>query len=241
MDMHDWPYIKKSARRKKQLVKKDFDKKLIQLDKLHNDLWNKRNNLPMVPLEHPYQRGWQRLFALSTDIQQGNMAQFYQGLLSKINTIRYHQSREFKRRRKRRRRKFVYDDSVQTLRVIDSYNWLQNTLQFTDAEKAFFAPKEVWSYRFSKYIIRYEFTEPWRFILVTIPRIIYEKRLYNDELEQELSEIKNYLDNTRRQTRLYKLKGKTYRYRWDSFQDPRYINHLKNKPMYTSKEAYLDY
>jgi hypothetical protein len=33
MDMHDWPYIKKSARRKKRLVKKDFDKQLIRLDK----------------------------------------------------------------------------------------------------------------------------------------------------------------------------------------------------------------
>jgi len=241
MNMHDWPYIKKSARRKKRLVKKDFDKKLIQLDKLHTDLWHKRNKLPMVPLEQPYQRGWKRLFILRDDIQVGAIAEFHQNLLTKINTVRYHHDQSFKRRKKRRRTKYSYEESVQTLRTIDSYNWLYDTLKLTDAEKMLFGPKEVWSYRFSKFITRYEFMEPWRFVLVTLPRIIYEKKLHDQELEQEISEIGDYLDIHHRRCRLSKIKGKTYRYRWEGDQNQKYINHLKNKPRYTNKEVYLDY
>lgn len=46
----------KSKRKKKQLVKKDFEKQLIQLSKLEKELWEKRKNLPLIPLETPYQK-----------------------------------------------------------------------------------------------------------------------------------------------------------------------------------------
>ncbi len=240
MDMHDWPYIKKSARRKKRLVKKDFDKQLIKLDRLRADLWDKQSKLPMVPLAQPYQKGWKRLFVLRDDIQQETVAEFYQNLLNKINTVRYHHDQSFKRRKKRRRNRYKYEESVQTLRTMEGYDWLRNTLKLTDAEKALFVPKEVWSYRFSRFIIRHEFSEPWRFVLVTQPRIIYEKKLHDQELEQEISEIGKYLDNPQNRYRLSKLRDETHRCRWDDL-DPRYKNPLKKLPKYTPKEAYLDY
>jgi hypothetical protein len=57
MDIHDWPCIKKSARRKKRLVKKDFDKKLIQLSKRRQELSDQIWSLPPVILKEPYQKG----------------------------------------------------------------------------------------------------------------------------------------------------------------------------------------
>ena len=76
MDMHHWPYIKKSARRKKRLVKKDVDKQLIRLDKLRHSLTDQIRNLPPIILEKPYQRGWKRLFVLRDDIKRSDKADF---------------------------------------------------------------------------------------------------------------------------------------------------------------------
>ncbi|MFZ0595933.1 MAG: hypothetical protein WAM46_03045, partial [Flavobacterium sp.] len=52
----------KNKRTKKRLVKEDFDKQLIQIRKLEVTLWKKRQELPLVPLAVPYQKGWQRNF-----------------------------------------------------------------------------------------------------------------------------------------------------------------------------------
>jgi len=69
MNTHEWPRCIKSARRKRRLVKTDRDKQLIQLDKRRDELWEQKKLLPMVALEHPYQRGWQRFFVLRDDVK----------------------------------------------------------------------------------------------------------------------------------------------------------------------------
>jgi hypothetical protein len=79
----------KSKRKKKQLVKKDFEKQLIQLSKREKELWKKRRELPLVPLVAPYQKGWQRYFVLREDVARSNDALFYDILLEKINTVQY--------------------------------------------------------------------------------------------------------------------------------------------------------
>ncbi|WP_281632179.1 hypothetical protein [Flavobacterium luteolum] len=66
----------KNKRRKKRLVKEDFEKHLIQLRKLEIELWNKRKDLPLMPLEIPYQKGWQRNFKLRDDISRSSEAPF---------------------------------------------------------------------------------------------------------------------------------------------------------------------
>ena len=58
----------KTKRQKKRLVKEDFEKQLIQLNKLQDELWEKKRCLPLVPLAMPYQKGWQRYFVLREDI-----------------------------------------------------------------------------------------------------------------------------------------------------------------------------
>ncbi len=57
MDIHDWPYIKKSARRKKRLVKKDFDKQLFWLDRERQRIGDLIDKLPPIMLDKPQQRG----------------------------------------------------------------------------------------------------------------------------------------------------------------------------------------
>ncbi len=241
MDIHDWPYIKKSARRKKRLVKKDFDKQLIRLDKLRDSLREKRRKLPMVPLENPYQKGWKRFFVLRDDIHRSPKAEFYQTLLNKINTCYYHHDRSFKQR-KRRRYRYKYLEKPQELRAISSYDWRYNELRLTEAEKMLFSPREVLSRYSNRLMTEYVFIEPWRFVLTIKPHIIREKIQHDELLEKEISEIESHITRNHLRPRLDKIKGYRYKY-WLRYycKQPQYNNPLKNKPRYASTEAYLDY
>ena len=95
MDLKEWSYRLKSARRKKRLVRKDFDKQLISLRKRNHELSVQKRSLPMVPVIHPYQRGWKRNFVLSDQIRRNDKADFYQQLLDKINTCKVHYDASF--------------------------------------------------------------------------------------------------------------------------------------------------
>lgn len=100
MDIHDLPYRLKSARRKKRLVKDAFDKKLIQLDKLQDKLKSQKDALPWIPLEKPCQKGWKRTFVLTAKEKRGPKADFFEALLSKINSPVYHYDETFRVKKK---------------------------------------------------------------------------------------------------------------------------------------------
>ncbi|MBC8032998.1 MAG: hypothetical protein H7Y03_02550 [Chitinophagaceae bacterium] len=133
MDPQEWPYRLRTARQKKRLVKKDFDKQLIKLSRKQGELWKQRRNLPMIPLEHPYQKGWKRLFVLREDIQNLPNADFYQALLDKINTVKYHHDKSFKIK-KRRKRRYGQKNIGQTLTEISDYDWYRNWYKLSDEE-----------------------------------------------------------------------------------------------------------
>jgi hypothetical protein len=195
----------------------------------------------MVTLEKPYQRGWMRQFILRDDIRRSDKFEFYQTLLDKINTTWYHPDRSFKRRKIRKRR-YVYEEKQQTLQEFDQHEFHSNKLNLSDAEKRCFYLKETWNNRYNRWETTYACTETWRFVLTIKPHIIYKKKPVDELLEQELSEINKYIDWNNLQPRISKLHGNAYKYWGDVYFDKlKYINKLKNKPRYTSKEAYLDY
>jgi len=242
MDMHDWPYIKKSARRKKRLVKKDFDKKLMQLNRRMQALSDQIQKLPPVILEHPYQRGWMRSFILRADVVRSDKAEFYQALLDKINTFCWHYDRSFKRRKIRKGTYQHYDVKLHQLRELSPEDFHGNKLSLSDAEKRCFYLKETWNIRYNRWENRYVFTEAWRYILVIRPHMVYAKKQINEVLEQEMSELDNRIDNYYLQPRIWKLKGGKYKYWKGEFEDSKkYENELKNKPVYSLKEKHLGY
>jgi len=241
MDLHEMPYRLKSARQKRRLVKKDRDKQLIQLDKQRTILWDKIASLPKIPLKHPYQKGWKRFFVLHKDVQRGKKAAFYQGILDKINTVEYNHDISFKKR-KRRKWRYHYQERPQTLRSVSDNEWQRNKLKLTDAEQACFYRKEEWLPTCKRMDVTYVFFDLWRFVLVVKPHIIYEAKMVDELLEQELVAINNRIDKYNLWPKMTKLnKGSCYKY-WKviPFEQPKYINKLKNKPRYTIKEAYLD-
>lgn len=242
MDIHDLPYRLKSARRKKRLVKEAFDKKLIRLNKQWWKLRCQIRELPPVPLEKPYQKGWVRHFVLRSDIMRSDQAEFYQNLLTKINTYCRHYDKSFKRRKVRKGTYHYFDAKYQKLRELDPDEFHGSKLNLTDAEKRCFYFKEVWDVVYRRWKNKYVFTEPWRFVLVIKPYIVYAAKQADEELEQQLSEIDEFISWNYHLPRILRLTDKTNnRWDWDFYEHPLYINEFKNKPKYASKEAYLYY
>lgn len=130
MDTYELPCRIRSARQKQRLVKTDRDKQLIRLSKRRSELWIQRRELPMVPLEKPYQRGWKRYFVLRADIAFSVRAEFYTTLLAKINTVEYHHDKTFKRK-KRRKGRYGYEIKKQSLRELTPYLWESSSLGLT--------------------------------------------------------------------------------------------------------------
>jgi hypothetical protein len=242
MDMDNWPHIKKSARRKKRLVKKDFDKQLIRLSKRRQLLSDQIRSLPPVILKQPYQKGWVRLFVLRADVALTDKAGLYQTVLDKINTVCWHYDRSFKKRKTRKGRYQHFDAKYQKLREPDDYEFHGPALNLSEGEKRCFYLKKEWSIKLHRRQISYVFAEPWRFELVVRPHIVYTARQIDEVLEQEKSEIDKYIDWNCYLPRIWKLKGGAYRFCSSyHFEAPRYENELKNKPMYPSKDEYMDY
>ncbi|WP_121808072.1 hypothetical protein [Mucilaginibacter kameinonensis] len=242
MDIHDLPYRLKSARRKKRLIKEAFDKKLIQLNKLQDKLNTEKKALPWIPLEKPYQKGWKREFVLTAKEKRGPKADFFEGLLSKINFPVYHYDETFQVKKKRRMT-YEYLNQPQFLRDFSPYNWRLNKMLLTDEEKALFERKEIWHEQYREWAVRFVFTEPWRFELAIKPHFIYLVKLGDELLEQQIGEVHNRLRRDNLWPYINRIKrGNTYKY-WKVIfsEQPKYINEFKNNPKYASKEAYLDY
>ncbi len=239
MDIHEWACRIKSIRRKKRLVKLDFDKHLIKLSKTREQLWQQQRNLPMVPLEHPYQRGWKRLFVLRDDIKRGPAAEFYETLLKKINTVQYHHDRSFKFK-KRRKKKYGYKMRKQELREIDQYDWVNNRLKLFEKEQACFTCVSFIN-NSRRPDIKYVFTEPWRFVLKVMPHMVTEVKLHDNVLQQQIAEVDNHIEKHFYEPRMHRLtNGRHYHWKDEFNERIKYINKLKNTPRYANKEAYLE-
>jgi hypothetical protein len=230
----------KSARRKKQLVKKDFEKQLTQLLKTENKLWKERNNLPFVPLEKPYQKGWERSFFLREDVARLSNSDFYKSLLDKINTYQYSQDKTFKKR-KRKYRKYVFHEKPHLLKEFSECEWTSSKLKLSEKEKTLFEKQEVWCIFKKGFKVSYVFKESWRFVLKIKPNIITHKKMIDEILEQELAEIDNYITKNNLRVKMNKIRcGSSCSSSWNLNQ-LKYENLLKDKPIQDIENEYLEF
>lgn len=228
------PYNLKSARRKKRDKKEDLDKQLLQIIRKRKLLWKQRLDLPMVPLENPYQKGWKRHFVLREDIQRSPNAAFYVQLLEKINTVQYHAEKSFKLKKKRKRRKAPLEKR-QFLQEFSEWQWQHHSLKLTELDKAHFHLYEQISKNGKEKLLRYRFNEPWRYVLQVKPHFITAVKMLDQALEQEIKLLGNHVDYHHLQPRMDKLTGGCYRYqKWRKINNRSYRNRLQ-------KDALLSY
>ncbi|SHL22083.1 hypothetical protein [Flavobacterium chilense] len=230
----------KSKKRKKRLVKQDFEKQLIQLRKLEVELWKKRRDLPLVPLANPYQKGWQRNFILREDVSRSNEAEFYRTLLDKINTWQFSSEKSFKRKKKRKRRN-VYVEKFQTVKEFLEWEWKSPKLGLTEKEKVHFYKRERWCSNFKRYKTHYVFNEPWRYVLRVSPYMITHTKMVDSDLESEIQLLDNYITNLNLRYKINKLvDGFSHRWKYYQNENPREQNPIKNKSLHLLYQQYTD-
>jgi len=205
MDTNEWEeYVPcsrlKTIRRKRRLQKEDADKNLLKLYKKRDKIWEAIDDLGYIELIPPIQRGWKRNFTLRNDLELSPNATFFQGILKKINNVKYSHRRDFKIIKKRKGKK-VYLETPQVLSRLTDYEYRK----LDDKEKVWF--KEDWGFDHKGRIILwgYAFTEPWRFVLKTEPNIITMVKIFDPILLKQKAEIENYLDRRNLFPRLLKL------------------------------------
>ncbi|MDZ7935337.1 MAG: hypothetical protein U5M51_10310 [Emticicia sp.] len=216
-------------RRRKRASIEAKDKNLIRLYKQDKELRKQKQELPMIDLIPPVQKGFKRYFIVRNDVKRSKMGSFYENLLQKINTFQYNDTKVFKKKVKRKGKK-IYIDREQELRVI--YPHELPKFKLDERQMACFELKT--KQEIHGKIIRekqfYEFREPWRFVLRVRPNIIDKVKAFDSELEQRTAELHSILfKNHKNQGRLTHLKG------WNRYHDvneEKYRNPLVNKPLY---------
>lgn len=94
-------YRLRTARQRKRMARKGFEKKLRALDREETELWQKEKNLGWIDLNPHVQRGWVRHFVLRGDVARSKQAEFFQGILNKINTSHWSNRKDFRINRRR--------------------------------------------------------------------------------------------------------------------------------------------
>lgn len=219
-------YRLRTARHKKRMQHKDFEKQLINLYKKDKELSKISDNLGWKQLAPPVQKGWIRCFVLREDVAISIQADFFESILKKINTYKYSWRKDFKEKRKKWGRK-IYVTSPQYLEKLDEYKFKK--LDFSDKEKKFFY--EVWEMNVCHQLVKvYIFSEPWRFVLKVKPNMIEKVKIIDGELESQIKWIENYLERNGLNGKLLRLLhgSDRWRIRWSG---PKYNeeNFLKNK------------
>jgi hypothetical protein len=218
-------YRLRTVRQKKRMQYEDFDKQLLEIGRRKTELNWQRRNLGWEPLMPPVQKGWKRFFVLREDVATGRHKEFFENILSRINTCDWSHRKDFMVKYRRYGTK-KYRVKKQSL--LRPYEWQFNRMDFTDDEKRFFY--EVWEEDGKHSAKRYVFSEPWRFVLRVRPNIIDKVRKRDVLIERELQEIWNYLEGNCYRGRLEKLLYGSEPGGWrNRYEDPREKNMLKNK------------
>ncbi|MDF2190660.1 hypothetical protein [Paraflavitalea sp. CAU 1676] len=194
-------YRLRSARQKKRAQREDFDKKLLRLDRESDALDDLLANLGWEPLVPPVQKGWARFFVMREDVARSKHAEFYDGILKKINTHDWSHRKDFMiRKRRYGSNKFI----VKPQNLLSPTSWHFEKLHFSEAERRQF--HEVYMYDSQGRLTqRFVFNEPWRFALRVRPNMVTKVKKRDEVIEARLAEICDYLEWNAHRGRLTKL------------------------------------
>ena len=229
----------KDSKRKKRLVKKDFEKQLLKLDEKSTQIWKAIKELPLVPIENPYQKGWKRFFVVREDVLKSKDGDFFENLLEKINTFQYSNQKKFTVRKRRNRKKI---DAPKEHKLLDLYPREFNCekLNLSDKEKKYFEQVQKWCAINKNFKTVFQFTESWRYVLKIKPNIITHKQAIDSDLESQSDRLENYITNNDLRKKINKMKDyHQYKYHAEYFK-LKNSNPLKQKSLDTIYDLYLN-
>jgi hypothetical protein len=232
-----------SERWKIRRIRTARDKELRRLDKECRHVSELIRNLGYEELNPPIQRGYKRLFVLTEETKRSSKADFYQGILDKINTIWYSPVKTFNKDRKRKIAKWRYRRRAEQL-LQEPDEWaFGKSGKFTEEEAQLFHRIDYYSYPSKRWMVKYVFCEPWRFVLRVRPNMITKVKRKDLVLEQYQDELESQRD--RNWGRLVKIWGGNTN-SWNTYQK-QYIpkekykyNPVKNKNLWEIMEEYKE-
>ena len=222
-------YRLRTARQRKRMARKGFEKKLRALGREENRLYTSKGELGWIDINPPVQRGWKRHFVLRDDIARSKDSVFFQGILDKINTTDYSNRKDFKIKHRDKGKK-VYALKPQRLRNLKEVNFKK--VSFTEKELNFFEEQDVLDWTGKKFYKALVFVQAWHFVLRIKPNIITKTRVRDEAIESRLAEINNHLERRNLRPMLTNMQGRSYRGRWRKEEE-------KAKEMYLFKSTPL--
>jgi len=194
-----------------------------------DELWEVKRNIPLVPLEKPYQKGFVRFFVVRDDVKSSKDGDFFEGILKKVNTKMYSETRKFlKKKRKFGHR--IYVEKEQKIASIYPWEWENPKFELTERERQYFVKREDYCPIRKSIKTYYQFIEPWRFVLRVRPNIITHYKPLKSDLEKEIDELDSFLNQDKIQGIVHKtIYGKPNRwkekYKADSLKCIKYFHY----------------
>ena len=208
-------YKLKTSRQKKRAVRSANEKMLLQLHREQRQIRQQQRELGYVDIDPPIVKGWKRYFVLREDVARSKDAGFYQAILDKINTVKYCNRKDFKRKKWLFRKYKNWTPIEQTVLQPGYYEFKK--LNLSEKEQALFEERLVKHEWRNEWVRALVFTQQWRFVLRVRQNVITKVKAIDGELERREMEIMDYLERTNKGDELDRLLGYrvSHNRRWD--------------------------
>ena len=187
------------------------DKRLLRLERELNRLHQAQWRAPIIPLEHPYQRGWVKTYQLREDALHHPEVTVYQAVLPVVN-----------QRVTSRQRDFMQKNGVQQVlrpRIIPVCEWVRRPWPVSHQRLFAYGQWELenfypWTNRRYRECIRgFRLMRTWWLEEIVGPLMITHQRVDLPEVRSRIAEIESYFTLNLGRERLNKLHGRRSRWR----------------------------
>jgi hypothetical protein len=194
-------YLNKHAAREKRL--RAFEREC-------NRLHQAKGDAPIIPLEHPYQRGWVKTYVLEDRVERRPDAQVFRNMLGAINHTVWARERTFV---SRRGQPLVLRPRIIHVREWEKLAWPASHRRFfafgtwrVEHERCWLPPYRAWT-------CGYKLVVDWWLREDVQPHLITHQRVDLPEVKSRLAEIDAYMTRTCGWDTLSRLHGQG---RWRS-------------------------
>lgn len=186
------------------------DKHLLRLERELNRLHHAQWRAPIIPLEHPYQRGWVKTFELREDAHHHPEATVFNAVLGIVNQRVLSRSREFVNR--------FGQPLVLRPRIIQVHEWVRRPWPISHQRLFAYGAWDLedihpWSMKYYRSCVRgFKLRRTWWLKESVQPHMITHQRVDLPEVRSRIAEIEAHFEKHLGRQRLSRLHGK--RWRW---------------------------
>jgi len=178
-----------------------LERKLRALEREAQTLWKALRDRPIIPLETPYQRGWERRFTLRDDIHQRPDRRVFAEVLPQVNWTQRYRNPEFLDRHG--------NPMPFGPRIIPLARW--RALAWPDSHQRLFAfghwPDERSPRHLRQNMLGFRLHRSWWLATEVVPLMITHRQVDLPEVRERLAEIEAYMTRHQGWRRLGRLHG----------------------------------